>query len=62
MKLKLSEYIALAAVILAVLYSAAGQQNDADAELNGVINRRVLKEDSTVILIDLPVPLTGGID
>lgn len=55
MKLKRSEFIALVAITLTVLYSAAGKQNASDAELNGVIERRTLKEDSTVILIDLPV-------
>ena len=54
MKLKTSEFITLVAVLLTILYAASDKQNAADAAQNRVFERRILKEDSTVILIDLP--------
>ncbi|XVJ65307.1 MAG: hypothetical protein HEQ40_03725 [Lacibacter sp.] len=55
MKLKTSEFITLVAVLLTIMYAASDKHYVADAAQNRVFERRILKQDSTVILIDLPV-------
>lgn len=54
MKLKTSEKIATIVLTAVISYSAATGNNHPLPVENGVFHKRILREDSTVSIIDIP--------
>ena len=60
MKLKTPEKIAAIVLTAVISYSAATRNNHPYLIENGVVHKRILREDSTVSIIDMPRADTIG--